>query len=330
MEATYILPVELLAAIFKYACTDGGYTGCSLARVSKTVRDISREIRFQAVALDSGSAEQYKQFLSCIWKHQLRAKRDHMPAPQVRHLFLAAPRRQVERADRQYTLKAKRELEGFTACVVTLLDIVGPGLYTLSVHDSEPWYYTEDLHLPDLSGNYPLLEDLCLIGRRLALYHLHHLPRLTRLHLTCKYLTMADLGGWDGRAPNIRHLRLTDLDVEDEPKLESLIDSSKEKSLLQHLKTLVVEASAPPLSYDGMPIQGDIAVEHDSFRKRLTGRQRDPATRPWVLLPHKMSVPPRKAYLQAAKRDWEDRLQGGPGCWATDIAHVHEDDDGRP
>lgn len=43
-------PVEVWLEILRFACTDGGKTGCSLSLVSKYIHNISLEVRFQCVA----------------------------------------------------------------------------------------------------------------------------------------------------------------------------------------------------------------------------------------------------------------------------------------
>jgi hypothetical protein len=45
------LPLELWDRIFKYACTDGGHTGCALASVSRCFRDVSSPLRYYSIAL---------------------------------------------------------------------------------------------------------------------------------------------------------------------------------------------------------------------------------------------------------------------------------------
>ncbi|KAL1945975.1 hypothetical protein VTO73DRAFT_1977 [Trametes versicolor] len=45
------LPLETLQQIFALACTDGGFTGCSLSLTSKAVRAAVRTIRFHSVSL---------------------------------------------------------------------------------------------------------------------------------------------------------------------------------------------------------------------------------------------------------------------------------------
>ncbi|RDX55922.1 hypothetical protein OH76DRAFT_1337593, partial [Lentinus brumalis] len=43
------LPTEVLEQIFLQACTDGGYTGCSLSAVSRRIRAVSHTVRFHSI-----------------------------------------------------------------------------------------------------------------------------------------------------------------------------------------------------------------------------------------------------------------------------------------
>jgi len=45
------LPAELLLEIFSYACTDGGYTGRSIACVSKHINAVSEGVRYRSLAV---------------------------------------------------------------------------------------------------------------------------------------------------------------------------------------------------------------------------------------------------------------------------------------
>ncbi|KAI0371638.1 hypothetical protein BV20DRAFT_1051269 [Pilatotrama ljubarskyi] len=71
------LAVELLTAIFSLACTDGGYTASSLALVCRHIREVSRPLRFDTVAL-TGCPDQMQRFLThllqlCYYVRRLAA-----------------------------------------------------------------------------------------------------------------------------------------------------------------------------------------------------------------------------------------------------------------
>ena len=84
------VPTEVLEYIFVLACIDGGFTGRSLSRVSKHIREISRVARFHSVSLRSGRLDQVGQFLSLLSAERARPCNS---TPRVRHLFLSSAQR---------------------------------------------------------------------------------------------------------------------------------------------------------------------------------------------------------------------------------------------
>ena len=85
------LATELLEDIFELACTDGGYTGCSLSLVSKHIRALSRLNRFHSISLVSGTAQQLARFLNCFDAECEAARAQNGGrTPLVRHLCIAA------------------------------------------------------------------------------------------------------------------------------------------------------------------------------------------------------------------------------------------------
>ncbi|KAI1795087.1 hypothetical protein LXA43DRAFT_846585, partial [Ganoderma leucocontextum] len=83
------LPSELLEAVFTLSCTDGGRTGCSLALVSKRVREAARTTRFHSVGLRSGSASQLHRFLSLLIAERAI---DTPLKPRIKHLYISSPK----------------------------------------------------------------------------------------------------------------------------------------------------------------------------------------------------------------------------------------------
>ena len=78
----YRFPTEILLLIFRFACVDGGETGCSLALVSKHFREISRESRFQCVA---AYEDKFPQLAAILEQTAPEHRR-------VKHIFLATRR----------------------------------------------------------------------------------------------------------------------------------------------------------------------------------------------------------------------------------------------
>ncbi|KAH9852768.1 hypothetical protein C2E23DRAFT_149890 [Lenzites betulinus] len=79
------LAFELLTSIFLLACTDGGYTACSLSRVCKHIREVSRPLRYHTVVL-LGDPNKLYAFLVQLEDERASLGPD---AAQVRHLFLS-------------------------------------------------------------------------------------------------------------------------------------------------------------------------------------------------------------------------------------------------
>ncbi|KAI1795091.1 hypothetical protein LXA43DRAFT_64091 [Ganoderma leucocontextum] len=88
------LPTELLGQIFTYACTDDGYTGCSLPLVSKHITAVSRPVRFYSISLTRASAEQVAEFSACLLAERALSM-DTGAMPRVRHLCLSVAKRRV-------------------------------------------------------------------------------------------------------------------------------------------------------------------------------------------------------------------------------------------
>lgn len=128
-------PTEVWEEIFKLACTDGGFTGTSLALTSRFIRAQSSSIRFHSLAICS--LRQLEAFLKL---HTSDCK------PRVEHMFISflnIPHEQ--RSWQRHTLLLQREKmefdqwtqtewdERFATAWNMLVDLVAPKLRTLSV-----------------------------------------------------------------------------------------------------------------------------------------------------------------------------------------------------
>ena len=212
---------------------DGGYTGCSLSLVSKSIRNASRAGRFNCVMLRSSSAEQVAQFLNCFKAERARAVSAGGSLPTIRHLFLASAKRQVNlRLYDRILLSPDTELEEFQANVSSLLDLVAPDLSTLFLLD-EHHKWDEILRLPNLKSiaAYTNLQELYVFGYELVPYEppraleedlsfeAHRVdhsapfthPRLTHLHFTFYSSSFVPLHLWAACAPNITHIHLRNM-----------------------------------------------------------------------------------------------------------------------
>ncbi|CDO68642.1 hypothetical protein BN946_scf184996.g73 [Trametes cinnabarina] len=239
------LAVEILFQIFFYACTDGGPTGCSLALVSRRIREASRPARFYSVALFS-SPTKVEKFLQAYQR-----ERDHSldMLPRVRHLWLSydenghdlpqpspspeSLKAPISRAEFLARLQRRAQTwrsahasldEQYNRVIPMLILAVAADLQSLALNH-ERWRNTTVVRCC-----FPRLRELTLIGGNpiflpfsameegLVLY-----PSLQRLHLiltpVCKKIDFLD---WARHAPMLTHLRVSRLDYNPRVTLESL------------------------------------------------------------------------------------------------------------
>ena len=78
MQDVQQIPYDVWRLIFEYTCTDGGLSGCALARTSKTFRALAASTRFYSLTLSS--VVEVKNFLVCLERIH-RAERTPSPRP---------------------------------------------------------------------------------------------------------------------------------------------------------------------------------------------------------------------------------------------------------
>ncbi|PIL34084.1 hypothetical protein GSI_03795 [Ganoderma sinense ZZ0214-1] len=76
MKDVQEIPYDIWRLIFEYTCTDGGLSGCALARTSKTLRALSASTRFYSLTLSS--ITEVKNFLVCLERIH---RAEHAPSP---------------------------------------------------------------------------------------------------------------------------------------------------------------------------------------------------------------------------------------------------------
>lgn len=200
------LAPELLEQIFTLACTDGGYTGCSLSLVSKYVGAASRSVRFHSVSITSETAQQLAKFQYCFNRACTAAREDGGRTPVVRHLCMSTLGRDTT------------ERQQHMSNIIAFLRSVSPRLYTLSLLYPRGRLFSESMPPNIECPSFPLLQELTIIGTdpfipdrvecTLPLY-----PQVTRLHLIDIHGTIEELPNWlnGGLAPRLTHLRLSSL-----------------------------------------------------------------------------------------------------------------------
>ncbi|KAJ7290702.1 hypothetical protein C8J57DRAFT_1611893, partial [Mycena rebaudengoi] len=178
------VPPEIHMKIYRYACTDDGSTGSSLSSVSKRVREISAEYRYQSIAVCGPAA------LTGI----LQALRD-VPERlrRIQYLFIydyssLSPRRpEIEmsmfqmRWLRVFDENMLKEMVGKN--IVELLSLAQPTVEVLSLV-SFAAHVEKGSVIPLLQGTFPHLYDLTVRGPHELPLNPSFAPVLRRLHLS--------------------------------------------------------------------------------------------------------------------------------------------------
>ena len=211
--------MEILEKIFRLSCTEGGYTGRSLALVSRSVNITSRTARFDCVQITRQPATQLPQFLTSYNIQREAASVSHLPIPRIRHLILASGRRERSRVGRNIEDATDGELRTCQRAVNAVIAFAAPNLHTLTlVNGFRAWDY--ELGLPASLGTtaFPVLRELSIVGGFALGFApvldrvqwvlptneeaFPELPHLERLHVTgCP--SSLDLRRWARRAPNL-------------------------------------------------------------------------------------------------------------------------------
>lgn len=232
------LPLEIIEEIIFLACTDGGYTGCSLASVSKFIRTISRSARFHSIVLFSDSCYTLDSFLACfkIAKHE--AGKEGGVRPRIRHLCLAT----TPSTSHSFTNRRSRwdltdvpswfdlqhfgqlwnhkqwlkNLDDYHAAVQFILQYASEDVETLCLLGSREWSVGHDVPKPAMfvRGVFPRLRELSLAGVQPTLITTSHslaplFPVMSRLHIGADSMEVGDFQRWIVDAPRVRILRVT-------------------------------------------------------------------------------------------------------------------------
>ncbi|KAI0371679.1 hypothetical protein BV20DRAFT_941472 [Pilatotrama ljubarskyi] len=333
------LAVELLTLISLYACTDGGYTGCSLSLVSKRIREASRPVRFYSISLVTSPA-QVEQFMDCLQKE--RARSPEM-LPRVRHLILSlfgrglemtpstnASRQPASRAEflaslnrrTQHWRSAQDNLdEQYARTVPRLIRSVAPDLYTFALIQAQ-WRSSSIVRC-----SFPLLRELTLCGGDPSFLPFAFLPSdrplypsLRRLHHILAWIGRdVDFMQWAKHAPNVTHLRVSRLDHLPRITVDTLdqVISDSYRDYFPHLRRAMIEPHPAP------PPCAQMSTAHLAFRDflcyldRLAERARVPVKvlPPLKVPPLPAGATPQQLCIMRVKKEWLERVVDGDGCW---------------
>lgn len=311
------LPIETWTHSFLFACTDGGYTGCSLALVSHHFRRAVLPVQLHSVVLTS------------TWKTIKFADLLERRLPQhrkVRHLLLAPIYIRTSRL-RQTFFDVTLDCADFNA-LDRVFAFIAPDLLTLTSAYPQDVYSLRRM----FSATLPSLVELTMHGcdayRGQTVGEASHnnsdttppvvwFPSLRYMHIlssaqSCPLLLV--------HAPTLTHLRLSSAAPLHDSLRNALIVFLRDNTapdarpfptslerilieprghLLQRIITRTEGLACPPGQY--CRALADADTEHKLVLLN-SGCTQD------LLLG--VSYDPRK--------DWEDRMLGGPGCWAVE------------
>lgn len=285
-------PSEIWTHIFLLACVDGGLTGCALSLVSHYFREVVLPVQLHSVALKgAGKMSVFSDLLA-------RRAPEHR---RVRHLFLTGLAKDVA----THTAHERSEFS------YRILSTVAPELLTFTSTLSQGRVSEHSiLRIP-----FPVLEELTIHGFFLypdavsTTEWQDSFPSLRYLHLlsSCNSASF-----YTSRSPNLTYLRLSDAENMSTPLSTSLLhflanNVPSREHLAPFPPTLrkVFLQDGRTVRYLGQAgkIRLDTFVKADKER-RLVLLEHDYARMREIM---KRGLPLR--------RDWEDRIVGGPGCW---------------
>ncbi|KAI0087773.1 hypothetical protein BDY19DRAFT_222670 [Irpex rosettiformis] len=321
-------PPEVHWRIISYACTDDGYTGCSLSLVSRYIHQVSSPYRWQCVSLPG-----YDSVISFSRK----LEKVHTRRP-IRHLFLS---------DREFEIPSR--------LTETL------SFFSASVYD----HGARSVSLC-LSASFPLLQELT-IRARCTTVHLAgdspgdtipcNMPNLTHLHLALPFLgfsrgvLQATHNLVWSISTDITHLRLTMLDkwgsrrvVEvihselsqsgivpdafdlppsewDSPRVATASPITWDRLLPDNFQLFAIQPSPTSTFYCTccMDLRGDVDVMRilDGMSS-LADKERFVCMARRPIQMRKCRTDPMEVAgygLVEAQSDWMERVQGDGGCW---------------
>ena len=206
------LPTELLQEVFLLACTDGGYTGCSLSLVSRRFRSAVWPIRYHSIALYG-----QKRIVNFTTQYKTTCHAASPPS-KIRHLFLMSHR--PLRRCAVYVNDEPDKAAAAAAAIASLLALLAPDLETLTLATA---FRRTDPFCACYADGFPRLRALTIASRT----HVADLPnsgavrlpaplfpRLERLHFAMYVPNRGFehlLAYWATLAPEVVELRLSNL-----------------------------------------------------------------------------------------------------------------------
>ena len=302
------LAPEIWHQIFLEACVDGGRTACALSEVSRYFRADVLPIQLDNVALD-GSKSMH--CFAALLQHRKEEQRHDLC--RVHHLFLS---------DFEYQPETS-----LVATVAEILSTTAPDLITLTIAVPQNMWGSGVclFDFPNLQELTIRCPDICIRPEPQPGQGEQTFPSLHYLHVLSDTVTAYNYTQY---APNLTHLRLSSLrtvtpQVYDAVRFAVQPDDEGENPE-DHACTSLF--SPPPFKLP-RNIQ-KIFIQMDPWFFFLMGRSAQPPFGALLPLDKEKkivmvdSVP---AVIRAAgagppkmdeRKHWEERIVGGPGCWA--------------
>ena len=299
-------PLELHSYICQLAGLDDGKTIRALSLVSKYFCEVARPYIYQCLSI-SGPVQVN------ILLSKLESTPSHLR--HIRHLFLSDKTFDKPARNPRSTPPASEP-----SAVTRILTLAAPTLESLTLVYSNPITGTYAIarlfrlsfpHLRELSvsGFYPYPS---LPGR---------FPRLTHLHLHGNRNPhgLLQTGGLDEACPSLTHLRVSGLStaVSFAQELQQAFSDDEETASLfpsrlpPHMEYVVVQPGSPGLA--GKSPSATLHKRDEVMKERLAAVKKFATKGVRYNMLEGSEVGP---VLEAFKRDWVDRLEGGHGGWA--------------
>ncbi|THH21081.1 hypothetical protein EW146_g417 [Bondarzewia mesenterica] len=173
-------PVEVWCAIFAFACTDEGTTGCSLALVSRWTRQLSAHVRLQSLA--AKDAKQLSRLADMLERTPREHRRTRFLTLSDSSVVYYVNGKIVQRLVGMDTYCSPLEARTVAEDVTRILATISSTLQILSMdlsHSACFPYTLVPVHLP-------VLQELAVKGKRslpTTSAPFHPLPSLKRLHI---------------------------------------------------------------------------------------------------------------------------------------------------
>ena len=187
------LPVEVLWRIASAACTDGGYTGGSLARVSHFIQDATKPFRYHSISLTS-DAQMY------TFAEHLEIFHHHRAVP-IRHLFFSVKFDYFSsRADAERKHGGSSPVDAFSL----ILRAASPTVRSLVIYGNAGAF----ILYHNLKTVFPVLKDLTTYALPKQENAATRFPSLRRLHFIDQGCNGPDPTTFDTLMPTLTHFRI--------------------------------------------------------------------------------------------------------------------------